>query len=176
MVDRRRETLFINLGHLSSNYNDLEHWLLYLIWMLIGSDPQIGMIVTARMNMSSLLTLAKRLFDYQIEDRQDLAAFDELLKESNQAAERRNKYIHSVWGLEFGAPPESITRIKNTSKKIGLLVEEMSQEAISEEADFVGGVSRKFFMFNAYLMGQGYFPDYSNKFFNMFDTELDEEE
>ena len=112
-------SLLSPLGQLSANFNMLELTTSSFIWVLIGSDQRTGQIVTAGMPFRGLVDLLCALYRHRVSDPDKLATLEELRKRLEDAADKRNTFLHSAWGAagQRGAS----TRIKTTARgKTGL--------------------------------------------------------
>jgi len=85
------------LGQVTANFSDLEADLSFMVWSLIGTNKQIGQIITSQLSFASLVRVLRLLFEEKCEDKKLRAELKKLLKEADSIRVRRNTFIHSVW-------------------------------------------------------------------------------
>jgi hypothetical protein len=126
---------------------------------LIGGDG--AGIATVKLSMQNLLDTLSALYRQTniIDDkRKSLEKLDELLSIVTNAAEQRNKIVHSFWYIHVNDTNKPLTRVKrNLKRKFGLLID-MEQMNI-EDLDKVDNI-----IFNAAAKTQDFINDIWSNF------------
>src|SRR3989344_6406300 len=123
------------LGRVVVNFNSLEVFLNFLIWILIGPDLKTGKIITSEVSFKGKITLLASLYRIKIKDIKKDSDVNGLIKRLIKAEDERNKVIHSSWVID--EKNTRITRYKITAKlKRGLKdeFEEMNDTDINKIA------------------------------------------
>ncbi len=120
------------LGRLNAKFCDLEHAVKRMIGFMLSSDPSLGAIVTVGAGFKQAVAVFDGLARYKIEDprvdrsdpeRGELrTALKLAVDQATRAAEKRNKFIHSVWFPEHYFDGERIKKDAtraNVSLKLG---------------------------------------------------------
>ena len=132
------------LGRVVVNFNSLEVFLNFLIWILIGPDLKTGKIITSEVSFKGKITLLASLYRIKIKDIKKDSDVNGLIKRLIKAEDERNKVIHSSWVID--EKNTRITRYKITAKlKRGLKdeFEEMNDTDINKIADSINDVAKE---------------------------------
>ena len=104
------------IGKISVAFAEIEMWVKFFAWALIGPDQSIGQIVTAEMSLKQLLDLLGSLFHHRCQDKERNDFLKSLIDRINEAGQTRNRTLHSLWIRQSKEPREAI-RLKITSKR-----------------------------------------------------------
>jgi hypothetical protein len=108
------------IGRISVMFSDVEIWTSAFIWQLIGSEQNIGQIVTARMSFSRQLDLLASLFRHRFPDPALIKPLQVLIKRICALEQKRNTVLHSSWILQSLEQNEVIRFKMTATRKKGL--------------------------------------------------------
>ena len=106
----------LEIGRSTVAFADLEIWLSFFAWALIGPDQHVGQIVTAEMSFSRKLDLVSSLFAHRSKDIVARKELQGLLGRLAELEQRRNTVQHSMW-VRQSTDPSVATRLKITAKR-----------------------------------------------------------
>jgi len=105
------------LGLITFNFQNFEKEIEFLAWALIGSDQEIGQIVTSQMSFRKLCDTLGSLIRYRTSDAELISELDGLLDKAAKIEQERNTIVHSAWFWSMAHDPKgAITRLKITAK------------------------------------------------------------
>lgn len=126
------------IGQIAINFSDLEKEISSAVTYLLGSNREVGKIVTAELSFKGKLNLMSSLFLNCSPEAAAAEMFHDLLKLCNRAEELRNQILHSSW---LSTPVKgNVRRMKYTAKmKNGLKDQdqEMSSGDLMDIADYI---------------------------------------
>ena len=131
-IDEQFAKIHEVVGWICVSFESLDLLLSATVNKLISDDPDIGSIITSEMAFKNLVHAFSSLTKYKYSDQQDLLIeIDKLIRELNEAEEKRNQIIHSTYANKVNKKKEvDIQRIKITARqKRGL---RFSQSTFSE--------------------------------------------
>jgi len=102
------------IGLVVVNFAILENQIEWFIWRLIGLDEPAGIIVTTELSFSNLVSLLSSLSKVKINDPVVLEELHGLTRQALQAQEKRNRIMHSLWGM--GETRDTVVRVKKTAR------------------------------------------------------------
>jgi len=152
------DKLISALGSITVSFSNLELFISYFVWGLIGPDPKLGKITTSQMSFKHLLNLLNPLFKYRVHDDKKIEKLKALVKEADKARKKRNTCVHSFWWIEYG----KIFRPKITAKRkngFNKQIQEISIKELKETADFITNVAGEFNKFMGPILSSLYEHD-----------------
>lgn len=120
------------IGKISVAFAELEAWVSFFVWQLIGPDQFVGQMVTAEMSFSRMLDLLSSLFQHRCKNTQEINDLKVLISRISSLEQKRNMVQHSLF-IQQSTNPSEATRLKITAKrKKGLL----HSQQVLEPKDF----------------------------------------
>ena len=104
------------IGKISVAFAEIESWVGFFVWALIGPEQHIGQMVTAEMSFSRQLDLLSSLFQYRCDDPEKLDDLKALILRLTELEQQRNTVLHSLWIRQSSNPSEA-ARLKITAKR-----------------------------------------------------------
>lgn len=162
VIGDMRQDLHEVMGRVTIDFNHLDEQITSAIIKLVGTNEEIGHILTCELSFKNKLNLLGSLFNYYKDTHLFNSLFDdveetfkELLKACFRCEEFRNKLLHSNFYIEYN-PDKSIRRVKKTAKASKGLVRQnelVDLGHILEVADYMyetgENVEEFFFVFEA---------------------------
>jgi hypothetical protein len=132
-----RDQHYRAIGRIVVEFQNMEQWLTFCVWELVGPDQYVGQMVTARLSIKYKRDLLASLFKHHCQDQKVRDELRALLGEVAEAEDRRNELLHSLWGFTGIDQPVVHRRKINTTIKKGLAhdMEAMTPEALDAIAD-----------------------------------------
>jgi len=110
-----RTDFYTALGNLTAQFAFTEEWMKYFIALLLNKeDEKLGRSVVADMSFQPLWHALMSLYRYTETDPKLVKKLEDLLREIQKLATKRNDLIHSYWFV--GNPSKQIMRIKTKAK------------------------------------------------------------
>ncbi|WP_369160801.1 hypothetical protein [Candidatus Thiodiazotropha sp. LNASS1] len=131
------------VGRIAMNFGELEEVLSSCINHLLGTEPEIGLIITSEMSFKAkvhvLASLVKK--EYEINELKiSHSDFKDLLYMCTKSEELRNKLLHSSWIYDHSKSHVEIRRRKTSAKmKHGYKQDEepLTPGQVLEMADYI---------------------------------------
>ncbi|GEM_PF-3282490 len=108
------------IGRVVVNFQLLEFTVVRLIWILADTDQEIGERITGCVNFRSLCDLLQSLFLYRVKEPSLVKEFQSLMKRIDEAANGRNKVVHSWWFIDIESGSSSRLKPKKKSSPSAL--------------------------------------------------------
>lgn len=147
------------LGRISVNFQILEASITFFIWNLIGSDQNIGKIITSQVSFSKNCNLLSSLFRYRVQDTIKIKELNNILKRVGEAEQRRNTIIHSIWTINDEDPKAKPLRIKITSNRkagLNMQTEDIEAEELNKIANLFSELVDDLIIFMEKAKKKGY--------------------
>ena len=126
---------FAALGRITATFATLEHVVHRHIGALTSENSWLGEIVAAPLTFPRSLDVLDALVRYQTDDPAILSALQSAVSAAQQAAESRNKLIHSRW---FTTPPDPDAQAVRVRLKRGSGVSQSLDPLTNSELDSIG--------------------------------------
>ena len=110
------DELALEIGRISVAFADVEAWVGFFIWSLIGPDQHVGQIVTSEMSFSRQLDMLVSLFRHRCDDSAKIERLRQLVARLSETEQQRNTFLHSLWTHQSPDPSEAL-RLKITAKR-----------------------------------------------------------
>jgi hypothetical protein len=104
------------IGRITVNFSQLETYVSFTIWNLLGTDQRLARVCIARTSFQNQLHLLASLARERM-TQQEVKQVDEFIKKASDAELQRNDITHSSWGTDIGAG--AVSRSKETIGRRG---------------------------------------------------------
>ena len=135
-----------NIGRLVVDFASLESSIAIAIWNLLSIDGSRGEIITSEMSFKNMLALFSSLFINKTSDPAALEEMKDLITRATKVEEKRNRIVHSSWGMRVWSDGrEVVVRMKTTakiSKGLRRQDEELTLEHMEQMIDEVVDANR----------------------------------
>jgi hypothetical protein len=108
------------IGRVVVNFQLLEFTVVRIIWILADTNQEIGERITGCVHFRSLCELLQSLFLYRVKEPSLVKRFQSLMKRIEEAAEGRNKVVHSWWFIDVESGVSSRLKPKKKSSPSAL--------------------------------------------------------
>jgi hypothetical protein len=125
------------LGRITVNFSQLEGYIAFSIWNLLGTDQRLGQICTARTPTAVQLKLLAALARVRMTP-PEIEQVDAFVRKAGQAEQDRNTMMHSTWGVGVGVETGSIYRSKESVGRQGYSLS--SQRITAQDLEEVAGL------------------------------------
>jgi hypothetical protein len=106
-----------DIGRLVVDFAALESSIAIAIWNLLNIDGSKGEIITSEMSFKNMLALFSSLFMHKTSDRAALDEMKVLISQATGVEIKRNRIVHSSWGMRVWRDGrETVVRMKTTAK------------------------------------------------------------
>lgn len=132
------------LGLVVVNFSSLDFYLSCLIWVLIGSELDIGKSVTSEMSFNTKVKLFASLYRIKVDSLNKGSDIRKLITGLEDVEKDRNNVMHSSWLID--EKNTKVTRYKISAKsKHGLRnkFEDFDVSKLNKIADSIGDVTKK---------------------------------
>jgi hypothetical protein len=106
------------IGRITVNFSQLELYVSFSIWNLLGTDQRLARACIARTSFQNQLHLLASLARERM-TQQEVNQMDGFIKKASDAELQRNEITHSSWGMGIGAETGTVSRSKETIGRRG---------------------------------------------------------
>ena len=125
------------IGTFVVGFQELEATVAASIAAMIGRDKRMGRVITAELSFRAKLNVFSALFLHRLKATELPEDVREVLAKVDQAGQRRNAVVHSIWHFPTARVPDLVRREKvRAHRKKGLLVdgEVLSPDELDDES------------------------------------------
>jgi hypothetical protein len=106
------------IGRITVNVSQLEAYVSFSIWNLLGTDQRLARACIARTSFQNQLHLLASLARERM-TQQEVKQVDEFIKKASDAELKRNDITHSTWGMGIGTETGTVSRSRETISRRG---------------------------------------------------------
>ena len=128
------------IGDMTVSFALLEAAIQSLAHFLIADGQRIGQIITAELSFKNLKALVISLYRERYGEDADYSTLKDLMNRVSNLEYKRNEITHSIWGV--GRVPNSILRIKTTSKEKNGLQFKFEDYQVNQLAEIVSDIKK----------------------------------